>query len=444
MVEAILHKEIDKLKKDLAEKDDKIQALELISSESITQSSASHSESVNGHSQHDLEAGLTKLRNALQCSICVELFTEPHTVDCGHTFCYQCLKQWLEIRKQCPTCRKTLTRRPMLSFTIQHQVEIYLAHLAPKSENENYRKRVETAKDTSDRWENIFHKERKTTYLEDIEDDTRRCPSCNWELVGQECVNCGEIYHDAPEDSEEGESVNTDYENGEESGDDDSESQNSFVVDDDVVEYSDDSQGLHDEVENLDDEDSEEEYGTRLKKRKRAQGSRSSPVIVNLGSSSEESEAENDFQEGEQESDEDDDFQSPPPQRKKRDKKHKKSNISKRRVIALDDSDEENMPETSPTNGKSESEANDSQEQRNVPRQTFHISSDEDDTSDDDQEQALLALTKDSSPGVSSSTANAKGNAHSKKSKKKKSKKHKRTHEDRHHKKDKGKSRADL
>jgi hypothetical protein len=52
-------------------------------------------------------------------------------------------------------------------------VEIYLAHLAPKSENENYRKRVETAKDTSDRWENIFHKERKTTYLEDIEDDTR-------------------------------------------------------------------------------------------------------------------------------------------------------------------------------------------------------------------------------------------------------------------------------
>lgn len=108
MVEAILHKEIDKLKKDLAEKDDKIHALELISAESIAHSSASHSDSVNGHSQHDLEAGLTKLRHgkativilndnnskvvitnyfrlkiALQCSICVELFSEPHTVDCG-------------------------------------------------------------------------------------------------------------------------------------------------------------------------------------------------------------------------------------------------------------------------------------------------------------------------------------------------------------------------
>ncbi|KAG2185764.1 hypothetical protein INT43_002199 [Umbelopsis isabellina] len=436
MVEAILHKEIDKLKKDLAEKDDKIHALELISSESIAQSSAGHSDSVNGHTQHDLEAGLTKLRH--------ELFSEPHTVDCGHTFCYQCLKQWLEIRKQCPTCRKTLTRRPMLSFTVQHQVEIYLAHLAPKSESENYRKRVETAKDTTDRWENIFHKERKTTYLEDIEDDTRRCPSCNWELVGQECVNCGEIYHDAPEeDSEEGESVNTDHENGEESGDDDSESQNSFVVDDDVVEYSDASQDVHDEIENLDDEDSEEDYGARSRKRKRTRRSRASPVVVNLGSSSEGSEVDNDYEEAEEESDGYNDFQSPPPQTQKRNKKHKKSKMSNRRVIALDDSDEESMPEANPANGNSGSDVNDSQENGNKARQTFHISSDEDDTSDDDQEQALVALTQGSSPGISASTANIEENTSSKKNKKKKkSKKHSHSHKEQHHKKDKGKARA--
>ncbi|KAI9283427.1 hypothetical protein BC943DRAFT_99484 [Umbelopsis sp. AD052] len=120
MVEALLEREISKLKKEAQEKDDRIKALELAASD-VQSAITGPSHALASIPLNELEAGLPKLRNALQCAICTELFTEPHTVDCGHTFCYQCLKQWLEIRKQCPTCRKPLTRHPMLSFTVQHQ-----------------------------------------------------------------------------------------------------------------------------------------------------------------------------------------------------------------------------------------------------------------------------------------------------------------------------------
>ncbi|ORY00507.1 hypothetical protein K493DRAFT_298865 [Basidiobolus meristosporus CBS 931.73] len=36
---------------------------------------------------------LQSIRQTLQCSICIETFQKPHTLQCGHTFCGPCLKQ---------------------------------------------------------------------------------------------------------------------------------------------------------------------------------------------------------------------------------------------------------------------------------------------------------------------------------------------------------------
>jgi hypothetical protein len=52
-------------------------------------------------------------------------------------------------------------------------VEIYVSHLGSKTEKEHHRKRLENGKEKADPWENIFHRERKTTYIEDADDDTR-------------------------------------------------------------------------------------------------------------------------------------------------------------------------------------------------------------------------------------------------------------------------------
>ncbi|XP_072098591.1 E3 ubiquitin-protein ligase TRIM65 isoform X1 [Mobula birostris] len=58
-------------------------------------------------------AGLD-LEEKLSCAICLELFTEPVTTPCGHSFCRRCLSDYLD-RQQlptCPACRATFERRP--------------------------------------------------------------------------------------------------------------------------------------------------------------------------------------------------------------------------------------------------------------------------------------------------------------------------------------------
>ncbi|GAB5590063.1 E3 ubiquitin ligase [Umbelopsis nana] len=224
--------------------------LEAIPSDAVNQSSSRDADNVAHISRQDLQSGIIKLRNALQCSICVELFTDPQTVDCAFA-----------------------------------AVEIYLTHLSSPSERDNHRKRVESGKEVLDPWANIFHRDRPTTYLQDDEDDTRRCLRCNWELVGQECVNCGEMYYDAPDDSDEGESVNT-REN--ESEQDDNESVDSFVVDDDVVDYEDDHSGS--DGEEYPNEASDDEATSGRRRRRRGIGRRNPPAVVELDSQSDENE----------------------------------------------------------------------------------------------------------------------------------------------------------
>lgn len=44
----------------------------------------------------------------LRCSVCGRLLFQPVTIQCGHTFCQDCLKESLEYGSICPKCRKTV------------------------------------------------------------------------------------------------------------------------------------------------------------------------------------------------------------------------------------------------------------------------------------------------------------------------------------------------
>ncbi|XP_063738951.1 E3 ubiquitin-protein ligase TRIM21-like [Eleginops maclovinus] len=50
------------------------------------------------------------------CSICLDLFTDPVTIPCGHNFCKNCItKHWdRSDRCQCPLCKKEFNTRPEL------------------------------------------------------------------------------------------------------------------------------------------------------------------------------------------------------------------------------------------------------------------------------------------------------------------------------------------
>ncbi|XP_018429319.1 PREDICTED: E3 ubiquitin-protein ligase TRIM39-like [Nanorana parkeri] len=58
------------------------------------------------------------LREELDCSICLDVYTEPISLKCGHNFCRDCIVTVLDTQKSghysCPECREKYTKRPLL------------------------------------------------------------------------------------------------------------------------------------------------------------------------------------------------------------------------------------------------------------------------------------------------------------------------------------------
>ncbi|KAG8538757.1 hypothetical protein GDO81_022130 [Engystomops pustulosus] len=63
------------------------------------------------------------LRDELTCSICLNIFTDPVTLRCGHNFCLVCIACILETQEgsglySCPDCRARFTDRPNLQGNV--------------------------------------------------------------------------------------------------------------------------------------------------------------------------------------------------------------------------------------------------------------------------------------------------------------------------------------
>ncbi|XP_067228368.1 E3 ubiquitin-protein ligase TRIM39-like isoform X2 [Chanodichthys erythropterus] len=58
------------------------------------------------------------LNEELQCSICLEVFTDPVSTPCGHNFCRTCLSKCWTNKKIgfCPICKERFVRRPDLKI----------------------------------------------------------------------------------------------------------------------------------------------------------------------------------------------------------------------------------------------------------------------------------------------------------------------------------------
>ncbi|XP_078138014.1 E3 ubiquitin-protein ligase TRIM39-like isoform X4 [Centroberyx gerrardi] len=50
------------------------------------------------------------------CSICLDVFTDPVSIPCGHNFCKNCITQhWdISVQCQCPMCKEVFDKRPLL------------------------------------------------------------------------------------------------------------------------------------------------------------------------------------------------------------------------------------------------------------------------------------------------------------------------------------------
>ncbi|KAG9468618.1 E3 ubiquitin/ISG15 ligase TRIM25-like [Eleutherodactylus coqui] len=73
------------------------------------------------------------LRDELTCSICLNIFTDPVTLRCGHNFCLVCIDHVMETQVglgiySCPACRARFTDRPSLhsNITLRNIAEHFL------------------------------------------------------------------------------------------------------------------------------------------------------------------------------------------------------------------------------------------------------------------------------------------------------------------------------
>ena len=58
------------------------------------------------------------------CAICYEIMIEPVTLpQCGHSFCYNCLRKAVESRMDCPICKKEISLDLTLDFPINRTIQ---------------------------------------------------------------------------------------------------------------------------------------------------------------------------------------------------------------------------------------------------------------------------------------------------------------------------------
>ena len=68
----------------------------------------------------------------LRCQCCLELFTDPHLLPCGHRFCYDCLDGVQCLSCSAPYYRQDVMRSPMVASALAK----YRAYLQPSSQHE--------------------------------------------------------------------------------------------------------------------------------------------------------------------------------------------------------------------------------------------------------------------------------------------------------------------
>uniref|UniRef100_UPI00358FA880 E3 ubiquitin-protein ligase Midline-1-like n=1 Tax=Myxine glutinosa TaxID=7769 RepID=UPI00358FA880 len=70
-----------------------------------------------------MASGITFSLEELSCAICFELFVEPVTLPCGHSFCCACMENYWKSSEEatavlCPTCREVFTQKPKMKKSV--------------------------------------------------------------------------------------------------------------------------------------------------------------------------------------------------------------------------------------------------------------------------------------------------------------------------------------
>ena len=81
-----------------------------------------------------------------QCSICLDTCQNPVVTQCGHMYCWECLREWLDQQKTCPMCHSQVTEETVIPIftgsdsTDPRSIPRPQAHYTPAPEPEPRRR----------------------------------------------------------------------------------------------------------------------------------------------------------------------------------------------------------------------------------------------------------------------------------------------------------------
>ncbi|XP_072273784.1 uncharacterized protein [Pyxicephalus adspersus] len=87
---------------------------------------------------------MQSMKEELTCPICLNIFTDPVVLQCGHCFCLNCIQAVLDTKSQsklytCPECRRKYSKRPLLwkNRKLQNIVECFKSMQCKKEGGES-------------------------------------------------------------------------------------------------------------------------------------------------------------------------------------------------------------------------------------------------------------------------------------------------------------------
>ncbi|KAI9499131.1 hypothetical protein BDB00DRAFT_219905 [Zychaea mexicana] len=215
-----------------------------------------------------------RIKDSFSCTICVDYFESPYTLQCGHTFCKVCIRAWFGQQKSCPGCRRDIATRPVPAYTVETQVNAIRALIpstglqAPSEGSTSVEERGRAVQEFEQFLDRLFPARTSRGYIRDEEDGVDRCPSCAWELDEDGiCVNCNLEFRQAARQNRvsftsNSDSLSSSSDEDDDGGSDEDETMGGFIVseaddDDDTSNSSSsnnssDSSGSEDDVSDSD------------------------------------------------------------------------------------------------------------------------------------------------------------------------------------------------
>ncbi|XP_078315647.1 uncharacterized protein LOC111129789 isoform X2 [Crassostrea virginica] len=80
-----------------------------------------------------LTVSISKLEDYLQCSICMNALTNTTMTQCGHRYCFTCIKEWVDRKHTCPCCNANLDQKSLFK---DHQFDSLIATINAEKERE--------------------------------------------------------------------------------------------------------------------------------------------------------------------------------------------------------------------------------------------------------------------------------------------------------------------